>query len=42
MACPELSPLADKSFGTTTSKLREVSGIYNECRKAALAGEVQK
>lgn len=38
IACPELSPLSDNSFGATTAKLSEVGGIYRECRKAALAG----
>lgn len=35
-SCPELSPLADDTFGATTSKLVEVAGIYHECRAAAL------
>lgn len=37
-ACPELSPLFDKSMGALTLKLAEVGGTYNECRLAALAG----
>jgi hypothetical protein len=36
-SCPELTPLADPSFGSTTLKLIEVAGIYRECRAAALA-----
>ena len=36
--CPELTPLADDSFGATTSKLVEVGTQYRECRAAALAG----
>ena len=35
-SCPDLTPLADKSFGATTEKLVEVVGIYYECRAAAL------
>lgn len=35
--CPELTPLADDSFGATTLKLVEVAGIYYRCRAAALA-----
>jgi hypothetical protein len=35
-SCPELAPLADGSFGTTTDKLVEVAGQYRECRAAAL------
>jgi hypothetical protein len=35
--CPELTPLTDDSFGATTLKLIEVSGIYYRCREAALS-----
>lgn len=35
-ACPELTPLADDTFGATSRKLVEVAGIYHECREAAL------
>ena len=35
-ACPELTPLQDGSFGATTEKLLEVTGIYRGCRAAAL------
>lgn len=35
-SCPELTPLADDTFGATTRKLVEVAGIYRECREAAL------
>lgn len=38
-SCPELTPLADASFGATTAKLVEVAGQYRECRAAALAGQ---
>jgi len=34
--CPELTPLADDSFGATKIKLVEVAGIYYKCRAAAL------
>ena len=40
-SCPELTPLADDSFGTIARKLVEVAGIYHECREAALAGKEQ-
>jgi hypothetical protein len=36
-SCPELTPLADDSFGGTTRKLLEVVGLYWQCRAAALA-----
>ena len=36
-SCPDLTPLADDSFGGTTLKLIEVAGIYYRCRTAALA-----
>ena len=36
-ACPELTPLADDSFGATTRKLLEVVERYWQCRAAALA-----
>lgn len=36
-ACPELTPLAGDSFGETTLKLLEISGLYYQCRAAALA-----
>lgn len=35
-ACPQLTPLADASFGATTVKLTEVAGVYHECRCVAL------
>jgi hypothetical protein len=35
--CPkELPPLTDNTFGATTMKLIEVSGIYHKCREAAV------
>jgi hypothetical protein len=34
-SCPPLTPLTDDTFGATTSKLVEVSGIYYQCRAAA-------
>lgn len=34
-SCPPLTPLSDDSFGATTLKLVEVSGIYYQCRAAA-------
>ena len=37
--CPELSPLADDSFGAIVRKLQEVAGTYYECREAALLGK---
>lgn len=36
VACPELTPLSDPSFGATTLKLMQVAGQYRECRAAAL------
>jgi hypothetical protein len=36
-SCPDLTPLIDDSFGSTTLKLVEVAGIYYQCRQAALA-----
>lgn len=38
VACPQLTPLSDSSFGATTAKLVEIAGQYNICRTAALAG----
>ena len=35
-SCPELTPLADSTFGATTEKLLQVAGQYRECREAAL------
>jgi hypothetical protein len=35
---PELSPLADDTFGAATLKLIEVGTQYRKCREAALAG----
>lgn len=35
-SCPNLTSLADASFGATTLKLIEVSGVYRECQAAAL------
>ena len=35
-SCPDLTPMTDDSFGATTLKLIEVSGIYYRCRSAAL------
>lgn len=40
--CPPLTPLEDKSFGATTTKLVEVSGIYYRCREAALGTQVKE
>jgi hypothetical protein len=37
VACPQLTPLTDDSFGATTLKLVEVAGLYYRCRAAALA-----
>ena len=39
VSCPDLTPLADDSFGATTLKLIEVAGIYYRCRAAALGSE---
>jgi hypothetical protein len=33
-SCPDLTPLADPSFGATTLKLAELVGIYHRCRAA--------
>lgn len=41
-ACPELTPLADDSFGATTRKLLEVVERYWQCRAAALAGQAPR
>ncbi len=38
-SCPDLTPLADPSFGATTLKLIDVAGQYRKCRRAALGGE---
>lgn len=35
-SCPPLAELLDPYFGSTTLKLAEVAGQYNECRRAAL------
>lgn len=35
--CPQLTPLADDSFGGTALKLIETAGQYHKCREAALA-----
>lgn len=35
-SCPDLTPLTDKEFGTTTLKLFEVAGQYHQCRCAAI------
>ena len=37
-SCPDLTPLADDSFGATTLKLIDVAGQYRKCRRAALGG----
>lgn len=37
-SCPQLTPLADDSFGATTLKLLEVAEQYLKCRAAALGG----
>lgn len=42
VSCPELTPLNDDSFGATTLKLIEVSGIYYRCREAALSAPKEK
>lgn len=36
-SCPELTPMADDSFGATTRKLLEVAETYWKCRAAALS-----
>lgn len=36
-SCPDLTPLADGSFGATTLKLIDVAGQYRKCQRAALA-----
>lgn len=33
-SCPPLTPLTDRSFAATTSKLIEVAETYNTCRTA--------
>jgi hypothetical protein len=33
-SCPDLTPLADDSFGATTRKLLDVAQTYHECRAA--------
>lgn len=35
LACPDLTPLTDGSFGATTRKLIEVAETYYRCRAAA-------
>ena len=39
VACPDLTPPVDDSFGATTRALLQVSGQYYACRRAALVGE---
>jgi hypothetical protein len=36
-ACPDLAPMVDASFGSTTRKLLDVVAQYYACRAAALA-----
>lgn len=35
-ACPDLTELQEKDFGSTTLKLIEVAGQYYKCQAAAL------
>lgn len=39
IACPDLDPPADDTFGATTLALTRTSEQYYKCRAAAMAGE---
>ena len=42
VACPDLTPLTDRTFGATARKLDAVANQYYECQAAALSLEPEK